>query len=168
MKRPRIKIELNGFDKILEALGFLILIGVIVYPFLEYASLPDRVPVHYDASGTPDRYGSKSHVWIIVILSSFLYIGMFFLNRFPHLFNFPMEITEENAERQYRLATKMIRGVNVIIVAGFFFINYQSIEVAKGNADGLGKSFLFTFLGSLTIGIVWYFIVAFKKPEKSN
>ena len=48
---------------------------------------------------------------------------MFWLNKYPHLFNYPQQITKENAERLYTVGTGMIRTINALIT--WIFVYYD-------------------------------------------
>lgn len=162
-ERPIIKLEWTAWDKILEGLGFLALVLLLVIPIYYYPELPDRIPKHYDAAGQVTSYGGKGMLWMTPIMGLITYAGLFFLNKVPHIFNYPIEITPENAERQYRMATRMIRTLNVIIVCTFLFTSYGTIQNALGNQVGLGKAFMLFFLIALFGTIVFYMVKAFRK-----
>lgn len=161
--RPIIKLKWNSWDKILEGLGFLALALLLVLPFYFYPELPDRIPRHFDAAGQVTAYGGKGMIWFKPIMGLIMYAGLFLLNRVPQIFNYPSEITPENAERQYRMATRMIRTLNVIIVCTFLYTSYSTIQNALGNQEGLGIAFMPFFLISLFGVIVVYLIKALKK-----
>jgi len=89
-----------------------------------------------------------------------LYIAMFILSRYPHLYNYPWEITEDNAEIQYRMASAFMNGLATGIAWIFLYMTWQTIQTALGNANGLGGGFLFVAL-FLTLGpLVLYLFVA--------
>ena len=162
-ERPIIKLEWTALDKILEGLGFLALVLLLVIPIYYYPELPDRIPKHYDAVGQVTAYGGKGTLWIVPIMGLITYSALFFINKVPHIFNYPTEITPENAERQYRMATRMIRTLNVIIVCTFLYSSYGTIQNAMGLHVGLGKGFMPFFLIALFGTIVVYLVKAFKK-----
>ncbi|RZS94838.1 DUF1648 domain-containing protein [Cecembia calidifontis] len=162
-ERPIIKLERSALDKIMEGLGFLALVLLLVLPIYYYPELPDRIPRHYDASGQITAFGGKGMIWVMPILGLITYAGLFFLNKIPHLFNYPSTITPENAERQYRMATRLIRTLNVIIVVTFLYTTYATIQNAIGNQEGLGKEFMPVFLIALFGTIAVYLIKAFTK-----
>lgn len=60
------------------ALCLLMTIGVALYTFVVYRSLPDQIPIHWNIRNEVDRYGSKATVliWpgIMVAMSSFLFL----------------------------------------------------------------------------------------------
>ncbi|WP_304517883.1 DUF1648 domain-containing protein [Cecembia rubra] len=161
--RPIIKLEWTAWDKILEGLGFLALVLLLVIPIYYYPELPDRIPKHYDATGQVTAYGGKGMLWVMPIIGLITYAGLFFINKVPHIFNYPTEITTENAERQYRIATRMIRTLNVIIVYTFLYTSYGTIQNAMGIQVGLGKAFIPIFLIALFGTIVVYLVKAFRK-----
>jgi hypothetical protein len=81
-------------------------------------------------------------IWFLAGVAVVLYSGLSLLNRFPYIFNFPVNITPENAERIYRHATRCIRLLNFLLVIMFFYLTWQSIAVATGKSAGLGLWFL--------------------------
>jgi len=158
MERPKIKIDLETSDIIIEIIGAISIIMMIGWPLYFFNELPDIIPRHFNAAGEPDGFSQKNIIWTLPAIGLVMYIGMLFLNKFPHIFNYPTEITEENAERQYRIATKLIRTINMLIAVSFFYIGYGTIQTALNEQDGLGTFFLPIFLLTIfgTIGIYMY------------
>lgn len=163
MERPKLKIPLDPFDWILEALGFVFILLLIGFPAYYYSDLPDIVPRHFNAMGEPDGFSQKRIIWTLPGVGTVVYISMIILNRFPHIFNYIKEITVENAERQYRIATKLIRTINVIMVAGFTYIGFGTIQTALGYQEGLGSYFLLIFVLMTCAPIGIYLFSAFRK-----
>ncbi|UXX80322.1 DUF1648 domain-containing protein [Reichenbachiella carrageenanivorans] len=156
MSKPKLKIKLDTFDKVMETVGGLLLLLMVAYPAIQFSSVPDTIPVHFDAMGRPDRYGSKNSLWMISTIGIILYLGMIVVNKFPHTFNYLTPITARNASRQYGLATKMIRLLNVVIAAVFFAIIYGMIQTALGYSTGLGAFILPFTVAPVLIILGWY------------
>ncbi len=158
MDRPKIKIELDVSDWVLEVIGATFLLLMIGFPLYYFNELPEIIPIHFNASGEADEFSQKNIIWTLPAVGFVIYIGMFFLNKYPHIFNYPKEITEENAKRQYRIATKLIRTLNLLIAASFFYIGYGTIQTSLNKGDGLGTYFLPIFITTIfgTIGIYMY------------
>ena len=135
-ERPIIKIEKETLDWFIEMTGISALIVLIVLPMLYYSELPDIVPTHFGLDGTPDDYGSKSFIWFLPGLGVALYVGLSLLNRVPHVFNYPVEITPVNAKKQYYLATKLVRVLNTAIACIFSYLNYVIIQSSSGTMSG--------------------------------
>ena len=130
-KRPKLKLKLKRIDYVLEALTLVFLTGIWIYTFLTFDSLPEEIPVRYDLQGTADRYAGKQEIWKLPVIATVICLAIFILNRFPHIFNYPREITIQNAERNYSAATRMLRVLNCLCVLVFLVIVFSS----AGNRD---------------------------------
>jgi len=127
---PKIKIELTGLDKLLEAIIWILIIIHWVMVLYFYPKLPESIPIHFNAHGEVDGYGSPNTLFDLPIISTITIVGMSILCRFPHIFNFPMQITPENIERQYKNAIRLLRVLNLLIATLFVCITYEVIAVA--------------------------------------
>ena len=167
MSRPKIKIELDTSDRIIEAISMLLLILMLGYPLYYYAELPDIIPVHFNAQGVAAGFGQKSMIWYLSIMGWLVYWSLFFTNKYPHLFNYPKRITTENAERQYRLATKCLRVTNLWAVTAFCYVSHRSIQVALEHQARLSEYFL-PAVGISFLGIwgVYLYLALRKAPQK--
>lgn len=128
-KRPKLNLTKNKTDLIIETITYLFVFGCFALVALNYNALPDKVPGHMDLAGKVNRYDSKETLWILPILNAILVFGMFYLNKFPHVFNYTVKITSENAEKQYKSATQLIRIVNLLMSILFFAICYQIVSI---------------------------------------
>jgi len=155
-KPPQIKIKLNLFDKIIEALGYITLIVFWLMTIVSFCSLPESIPLHYNAIGEADSYSQKTSIFLLPIIGTLLFTILTIINKSPENFNYNIKITEENALKQYIIATKMIRLLKVIVVAVFLMINYQTIQIAKENTSGLGIWFLPLVLSMIFIPVGYY------------
>lgn len=157
-ERPNIVPERSTFEKVLQAVGILLLIGFIALFSAVFASLPKTVPTHFNFSGVPDSYGSKFRLLTLPIMSVGLYILITVLERYPRTYNFPFEITEKNAECQYRIARETLVMIKVEMVGTFAYLSFATIKTAKGQWRGLGDLHDFVILGVLfaTIAVSAY------------
>lgn len=156
--RPKIKLRRSASDWLLDFVAFAFLVILIAIPVINYGSLPETIPVHFNASGQPDGYGGRGTLWLLPAIGLFMYIMMTIIEQFPQIYNYPVEITEENAERQYRNAGRLIRTLKTVILLVFSYLSFKTIETATGKASGLGKAFLPVFL-LITFGVVIFYIV---------
>lgn len=157
-KRPRIKIEKRRTDVFLELFTFLFIALSVALIAIYYNQLPDQIPIHFNwPSKDANGFGSKSLLWMSPIICGILAIGIYFLSGFPRVFNYPVKITAENAEYQYKQAIQMIRLMNLVIALLCFFLTAVSI------ADGLGTPtnfarYIHIIFPILFIGIPLFFI----------
>jgi uncharacterized membrane protein len=157
MTRPKIKIKSEPIDRIVESIGVIGIILLIGLPVFYYSSLPDIIPRYYGSSGEPDGFSGKGIIWTLPAIGLVMYVGMAMLNKFPHIFNYLIEITTENAERQYKIATKLLRFLNTIIACVFCYITYATIQTALGKQSGLGSYFTPIFM-VLIFGIIGIYL----------
>jgi uncharacterized membrane protein len=149
--QPKIKIAWTTFDISLELIGFIALMGIWMMMLYFYPKLPYTIPIHFDSAGKIDGYGHKIIIIFEPIVASIFFIGLSILNKYPHIFNYSSKINLENAPYQYRLATRLIRYIKLVIVLLFAFIMYTSIQSAYTQTDGDGLILLPIFLALIII-----------------
>ncbi|WP_460218122.1 DUF1648 domain-containing protein [Psychroserpens sp. MEBiC05023] len=157
--RPKIKVPLQALDIILDLISITLLILMLAYVIMSYADLPETIPSHFNGKGEVDGYSDKSMLWLLPGLGIVMYIGLFILNKYPHIHNYMVNITEDNALKNYRFSTRIVRITNVFVVALFSFISYSMIQGAKHEHFELGNWFLITvisFCVLLPVGIFIY------------
>lgn len=157
MKQPKINIQLEPIDKIIELTAISGLVILFVLPIIYYSGLPERIPIHFGINGKPDSFSGKGMLWLLPILGLLIYAGMSWLNKYPHTFNYPQKITIANAKKQYQNATRLMRVITAITTCSFAYLTYSIIQIALGNQKGLGLYFLVLFL-LLLFGSMGYFL----------
>jgi len=95
---------------------------------------------------------------LLPLIGSMLAGFLTLVSRHPETFNYTVKITPENAERQYRNALLMMRVMRVIIVFLFMLIDWEVIQIALGNSEGLGVWFLPIFLILVFVPIIYFAI----------
>jgi|SRR5690554_3955229 len=164
--RPKIKLQLSSTDKVMEAIGWIIVFGTWILVLISYSTLSEIIPIHYNGSGQADGFGKKINILTLPIVSTVLFIGLTVLNNYSHLFNYTSEITKENSIHQYTNATRLIRYMKLAIAIIFAYLVFMTIQNAKGNADGLGVWFLPFTMGLLFVPIFYFLINSNKTPPK--
>jgi uncharacterized membrane protein len=131
-KRPRIKPKLTAADKTFEVLGWSSTVALLTFTIISYANLADTIPIHYNGSGQADGFGRKENIFVLPSVATFLFIGLTILNNFPHVFNYPITITTDNAVRHYTNATRLLRALKLIIVVIFGWIVLKTVNNENG------------------------------------
>ena len=133
--RPRIKIPLHTFDYIVEAKALLAIIAIWILLF---------------------ALDNKKDFLTPCIVVTIAYLSIGWLTQFPHIFNYPVAITKQNAHRQYALAIRFIRILKLIVA--LIFLGLILTEVTgKGPNDA---STALVIIGFTIIPIVLYLIVS--------
>lgn len=147
--RPKLKIPMTVMDKLSEAFSALI-VGLTALIFLfRFQTIASEVPMQYDFNGEVTRMGSRSELFLLLGILIILYAGLTLLQRYPHIYNYLVDITEENALRQYSLAVRMIRWLKLMMVGLFSLLLLQTVFPA------------FISKGSMLAGIVLFVIATF-------
>ncbi|MDF0551493.1 DUF1648 domain-containing protein [Kamptonema sp. UHCC 0994] len=153
---PRSPVELAL--EVVAAVGILWGCWII---FQSWDALPQRIPIHFGFSGRPDAWGDKVAIWILPAVAAFFEVMWAVLGNYPHTFNYPVAITEENARVQYQLARSLLAWLKVEMIWLFVWILWQQIQVSLGKEEmvsvGFVLSIIMVFLG--TFGV--YFKRAF-------
>lgn len=161
-KRPQIKIKPTLADIVFEVVGWLLMVTFWVFTITTYANLPATIPIHYNGAGQPDGFGGKITIFILPLITTVLFVGLTILNKFPYIFNYPTNITQSNALRQYTIATRMIRYLKFIIVLILGLISFNIIQNANNNTKGLGIWFLPCIMGLIFIPLLYFIVKSFK------
>ncbi len=164
-ERPKIKLIPTNADMLVELLGWIVLLTIWGWTFTYYSSLPDTIPTHFNAAGEADGFGTKVSLIALPVIATLLFIGLTVLNRYPHSFNYPTAITQDNALQLYTLATRMLRFLKLVLVVVFGGIEFMTIQHATGKGAGLGVWFLPLTLVLIFLPLI-YFVVKSVQANK--
>jgi len=155
----------NLLDWFYEIGGWILLLTLWIYIFLQYKNLPISIPTHFALDGTPDGYSNKENIFLLPAIITILFSLMTILNNFPHIYRYMVTITPINARQNYLMATKKVRFLKFILVILFCFISFQSIRVALNQSEGLGKGLLPAIL---IIFIIITFLTLFRAARHTH
>lgn len=158
---PKQVLPFTGSDRVLEFLGWMALVILWCYTFMHYARLPETIPIHFNAGGQADGFGGKPVLLVLPVVATVLFIGMTVLNRYPHLFNYPVAIDAVNAMTQYTNATRMIRWLKLMIVLVFGLLTMHVVGSVHGH--GLGPWLVPVILALVLLPLAFFLARAFRK-----
>lgn len=130
MQQPKIKLTKQKLDQVLEVGTVLVLLAGGLILFSKYTLLPEQIPIHFDGKGNPDGHGSKSQLIVLFIIGILSAIFMYWINHYPHKFNYLTKITNENAKDKYSFGTRMIRILNLVCSLIYAFAILYIIQKA--------------------------------------
>lgn len=128
---------LSGVGKAGEITALVALSGILTVVAAAWSQLPARVPVHFDLWGRPDRWGGKEFFVIFGGLAVFVYASLFVVQGKPQWVNIPFRVDRNDPEVR-KLLVEMISVLKASILLVLLGIVVGAVEVAMGNADGLG------------------------------
>jgi len=161
--RPTPEIQTSQFDKLIELLGWVCLILLWVITIISYARLPEIIPTHFNASGQADDEGSKMILFFLPVIATLIFVVLTVLNQYPHIFNYPVAITADNAQKQYNNAVRMIKVLKLSIVATFSILVLLISTAGSSGNGSLGIWFLPVVLGMILIPLGYFIYKAVKE-----
>lgn len=159
MNRPKLKIKKSGFDIGIETLTFLFIFVSVILIIKFYNQLPEKLPIYFNwPSKDINGFAPKSSLWVSPIISGLLCVGIFILNKYPWLFNYPSNLKPENAALHYKMATRMMRVIGLVIGLSCLVLTYFSILAGFNNLNGLDR-YLFPTLPILIFAPLVYYLI---------
>lgn len=156
--RPKLTLPKTKWEIVFNIATIITFMSTMVYLLYHWSLLPEKVPAHYNAAGVVDRWGSKGEMLILPIIGMMMWVGMTILERYPHVYNYMVPITKENAPAQYVNARLMINVLKNEILLSFSFLTWEGIKIDLDERNGLGIWFPIIFLG-LIFGSMGYFVI---------
>jgi uncharacterized membrane protein len=154
--RPVLDIPLSPFEAFLVILSVLGIITVLAITWWAWSALPAIIPTHSGLSGALNASGGKVVLLIFPILSIGLAVLLAIVSRFPHTYNYPWPITEENAPRQYFLARLLLRWITLEVVWTFCGVQWALIQAAQTHSAGAMFLFAPAIVLALFVTIAWH------------
>ena len=107
--------------------------------------------------GAPTEGINRLSLFLFVtLLPMVVYLGATVMGLFPRGFSYPVPITAENAAREYRLGTNMLRSVKAEVALCMLDVEWVFINIGMGEDMSLSTEFVIVFLGILVITILFF------------
>ena len=161
-KRPKIRPARNWIDGFLDLATLLLVLFAIGCALWNYPSLPATIPTKFDAAGKVVSTGPVAMIFLMPAIALVICIVLRAIQHWPWLSNTIVEITEENAEVQYRLINRLLGWCGVLIGGLFLFIEISILQGAlTGTSGSAGAIVGFATLPWVPL-LGWYFWASFK------
>jgi len=157
-KRPKIKTGLTVFDLVVEIAGLIALLAMWIVLMVTYSGLPDVIPINFNHLGQVRSLGTKSSIFNLPVVATVVFAGMTILGRFPHVFNYPVKITDNNAFLQYRNMVRMVRCLKLAIVLILGYVVLYTVLYVDG-IGGVWFMPLTLVIALIPVILVIYFLV---------
>lgn len=157
-EHPVISIKKTKTEWLHDMICIVLFVSIIIYLAFAWPYLPDQIPIHYDALGNADQWGSKWFTFLLIALTILIYIGFTILRKHPYKFNYPDRLTEENAERFYKNANLTISWMNFEIAIYFLWLSKGFIDSAVNQSDFMVLSELLIWISVLVVTMLYFLI----------
>ena len=146
MSRPRIHIKKTRLDYFIEGISIISLALSFVLLTYYFGKYPSSVAIHYNAIGQADSFGSRWLLFILPTTGLITYVGMTYLNRFPHIFNYPIEVSVHNAEVLYTIGKRTISFMKMTICLLVLYITFSQTSSMIFHRSGVNVFIILIFL----------------------
>ncbi len=116
-----------------------IAIAPLLYYFYLWNSLPETIPIHFDAYGNPNNYGSRSYMAVTLL---FLTIGVYFFLRF---------LPKIDPKKNFNIFHNTFYKLRLVLTIFFTALGFIIIESVK---NGETSTSLIFMIISLLISII--------------
>jgi uncharacterized membrane protein len=156
------KLKFNTYQKIIEIISITALLFTFIYLMINFSSIPERVPSHFNASGIADAWSDKNFVFFTPVAGLILYLFITVISFFPSVWNLPVVLTEENKYRVLSETRNFISSIKLIMVLIFVYLSISVINTMPLFSYFL-PLFLIVFISTIAIFIIR--IIIKSKPK---
>ena len=117
-----------------QKITYKILLEVIAIAALLWAFYPWLCYDSIDFPAQVDGWGGRSSLLRMPSIALLFYIGLSVLQKFPEIYNYSCEVTEENEDYLYRMGVSLVRYLKIILVFIFAYRNNDMYAEAMGKA----------------------------------
>ena len=115
-------------NKLLKILSLCTVIFSFAVLLLNWSQMPAQVPMHYNAAGEIDRFGSKWELLMVPIMEIVIYLLLQLSINHPNFWNIPFEVSEEKKPQVYACMALMLEKLRLICLCWFAYMTLCSIH----------------------------------------
>jgi uncharacterized membrane protein len=144
-------------DWILEGVSAVALIVAIGDVAMHWNILPERIPVHFGVTGSPNAWGNKEMLLLLLATTFVMALLLTVAESYQRLINIPMNVDRDSSAVRRVLRSMVILMKMVITVSSVWIVDL-TMRTAVGEANGLGVAFLPVFVVGVLAPIIYYLV----------
>jgi uncharacterized membrane protein len=100
--------------------------------------LPERIPIHFGLNGQPNGWGSPASLMLPLFpaIALGVFLLMSFIAHHPELFNYPVQVTDENRQRLQAVTQNLLAWMRMEMVCLFATVQWLIISSARHPLGG--------------------------------
>lgn len=159
-RRPAPDYRTGAATRAVRVAAWALFLGGVLLIAARYPALPATIPTHFDATGTPDGFGPRTSILWLPVVWLVLQAGILALSRYPRIFNYPVPVTADNAQRLYREGERLMVALGAGMAVIFLGIVLMVLDGAStgrlvlGAGPVLAGAGLVGLLVTCVVGIV--------------
>jgi len=161
--RPKFAVPIDATQNACIIMAWIGVAISIAGSYLALQYLPETIPTHFGAAGVPDGHGSKMTILLLPGISLIMNFIFEFVFRLPACYyNYPVTITIENAERQYRLSKTFFSTMRVLTICLLVILNAVTIHATFRQQLNVVVmlGIIFPFVAVIFVGSLLYTVKA--------
>lgn len=150
VSRPERTERTDGLTAAVRVITLLLMLSGITVTLLRYPVMPPLDPATLDAATALDNSGPRWSVLVLCGVWALCQLGLALLSSHPRILNYPVIVTEENAQQLYREGERMLVWMGVTVCVIFF-----SAVLTFGGVPAipLGITGLVALIGVSAVGV---------------
>lgn len=126
--------------KLIPFIVWTIVIAPLLYLGYLWPELPEKVAMHYNLQGTPDRYGNRNELIILIASLAALSLLIYYLLPLAYKID-PKKSAIENKQR--------LKSIAIVVTVFMSFISFLIINSAKNASVKINMQLIFGAMGIL-------------------
>ncbi len=118
--------------------GYSLFALTLVLMIFAWDSLPEKVPVHFNASGGADRYDTDFELLMLPVIGIILGMVMEILEKHPEVHNYPLRLNASNRREFYLNSRKILNLTKNMVFIIFSIVILEMLSVAINETSLLG------------------------------
>ena len=117
---------------ILEGAALLVLLADFSFTAWGTFALPEMPPEFFEFRGGGSMASLRAGLWVLPAVALLSYLLLTWLTSIPHRLPYPRPVTDDNRQRLYTTATRMLRVLKLLVVVLYAYASYNRIASAFG------------------------------------
>ncbi len=151
--------------KLLEALS-LATLAVIVWityqAFNGQESLPDRIPIHFDASGNANGWGPPSSLVLLPVVAVALYLLITVISLLPTGVKSAVQLTAESRARIQALTRQMLAWIKAELAGLFLCLQWFILAGIREGSNSIPSIAPPAFIVAIFATVGWHIVAIFR------
>ena len=152
--------------EVVSLAGLLFMAWITAHALYGAHRLAGPVPVHFNAAGEVDAWGSPWALTILPLAGFGIYLLMTVVARYPSAFNFPVQVTPRIRPRLEALAVEMIAWLKAEVVCLFAWIQTLTVQAARHGKAGL-PPFVVPCVLAAVFATIFSYVIAMRRAARS-
>lgn len=124
--------------------------------------LPDRIPVHFDAAGNANGWGSPSTLILLPVVAAGIYLLITLISLLPTRIRSAVKLTAESRAKIDTLTHQMLAWIKAEMVGLFLCIQWFMLAGIKEGSNRIPATLPPVFMVLIFATVAWHLVAVFR------